>query len=458
MRDIVEAGSNLAEPSLGHGHRRVFASAAMLGGATVLVKLAAFLKDLLVADRFGAGDDLDAFLVAFLIPSFAATVLAQSFASAFVPTYIRVHERQGAVAAHRLVSGVLVGGFVLFAVIALLVVAAAPLVLPWLASGFDAPKLALAQSLCYMVSGIVVVCGISAIFASVLNAHEHFGMAAAATMAIPLVTAVVFWLLQPRYGISALAAGTMLGFAAECAILGVGAWHFDMLAWPRWSGFHTNLTHVIRQYAPVALGSLLMSSSMVVDQSMAASLGSGNVSVLNYGGKVVAFVLSIVAISLATVLLPRLSRMISAGQWNELNRMIGGYSRLILLASLPLVALLAVLSRPLIGLLFERGEFTAQTTDAVSQVQIYLALQIPFYVLTMLGTRLLSALDGNPILLRIGALNLLVNIGGNYAFMHFFGVNGIAMSTSLVYVVATIATFVAIKWRMAEVMASSRAA
>jgi putative peptidoglycan lipid II flippase len=383
-------------------------------------------------------------------------VLAPSFTSAFVPTYIRVYEQQGAAAAQRLVSGVLVGGFVIFVAIALAVAAAAPLVLPWLGWGFDGPKLALARSLCYMVSGMVVVCGISAIFAAVLNAHEHFGISAAAPMALPVATVVVFWLFQDRFGISALAAGTMLGFALECCILGIGMRRFGLLRWPRWSGFHASLAHVSRQYAPVAVGSLLMSSSIVVDQSMAASLGSGNVSILNYGNKVVAFVLSIVAISLSTVLFPRFSRMISAGQWDDLDRMIRGYSKLILLASIPLVALLAVFSQPMIGLLFERGAFTPQTTIAVSWVQIYLALQIPFYVLGMLGARLLSALDGNQIMLRIGALNLAMNIGGNYVFMHFFGVSGIAMSTSLMYVVAMLATYVAIRLKMADAAAPAR--
>lgn len=457
MLQSVEAESEGAGASLAASHRRVFASAAMLGGATVLVKLAAFVKDLLVADRFGAGDDLDAFLVAFLVPSFAVAVLAQSFASAFVPTYIRVFEQQGPAAARRLVSSVLVGGFVLFVAMALAIAAAAPLLLPWLGWGFDGAKLELAQTLCYMVCGMIVVCGISAIFGAVLNAHEHFAISAVAPMAIPATTVLVFWLFQDRIGIDALAAGTMLGFVLECGILGLGMRRYGLLPWPRWSGFHSSLSHVIWQYAPVAVGSLLMSSSIVVDQSMAASLGSGNVSVLNYGNKIVALVLSMVALSLSTVLFPRFSRMISAGKWDELNRMIAGYTKLIFLASIPVVALLALTSEPLIRLLFERGAFTPATTAAVSRVQMYLALQIPFYVLGMLGARLLSALDGNQVMLRIGALNLIMNICGNYAFMHFFGVTGIAMSTSLVYVVATIATFVAIRIKMADAVSSARA-
>ncbi len=68
----------------------------------------------------------------------------------------------------------------------------------------------------------------------------------------------------------------------------------------------------------------------------------------------------------------------------------------------------------------------------------------------MLGSRLLSAMNGNRILLAIGAMNLLMNVVGNLAFMHWFGVNGIAMSTSLMFLVATLTTFAAIRYRLAD--------
>jgi putative peptidoglycan lipid II flippase len=62
----------------------------------------------------------------------------------------------------------------------------------------------------------------------------------------------------------------------------------------------------------------------------------------------------------------------------------------------------------------------------------------------------LSALDGNAVVLRISALNLLMNVGGNLLFMRLFGVQGIALSTSLMYLVAALATFVSIKVKIDE--------
>ncbi|MEX0678032.1 MAG: lipid II flippase MurJ [Pirellulales bacterium] len=440
-------------PDSGAGHRRVLSNAAMLGGATVLAKLAALAKDWLVARQLGAGDELDAYLVAFLIPSYAVVVLAHTFASAFVPTYIRVWQQQGFASAQRLTSRVLATGAGGLVIVTLVLVAAGRFVLPVVGLGFDAQKLALALALFYPLAGVVIAAGLSAMLAAVLNAHERFVAAALAPVAIPIGTLAVFWIYQDRFGVHALAGGTLAGFVAELCILVIAGSRSGLLVWPRFARLGGELRHVGSHYVPVALGGLLMSSSLVVDQAMAASLGSGQVSILSYGGKIVAVVLTTVAASLSTVLLPRFSRMIAAGRPNELRRTIGWYTKMILLASIPGVALLAILSEPLVRLLFQRGAFTPETTAAVTGVQLWLLPQIPFYVLAMLGARVLSALDGNQTVLRIGALNLLVNVTGNFVLMQWFGVNGIAMSTSLVYMIAALATLVAIRRKLAEAAA-----
>lgn len=450
MPDSEAPSAEAAETRATGGHRRVLSAAAMLGGATVIVKLAALAKDWLVARQLGAGDALDAYLIAFLIPSYAVVVLAHTFASAFVPTYIRVWQQQGLASAQRLTSGALATGAAGLVMVTLLLVAVARFVLPIVGMGFDEAKLALTLALFYPLAGVVIAAGLSAMLAAVLNAHERFVATALAPVVIPLGTLAVFWMYQDRFDVHALAWATLAGFAAELCILLIAAWRSGLFPWPRFGSPEGELLHVGSQYVPVALGGLLMSSSLVVDQAMAASLGSGQVSILSYGGKIVAVVLTAVAASLSTVLFPRFSRMIAAGRRRELKLTVGWYAKIILLASIPGVALLALMTEPLVRLLFQRGAFTPETTAAVTGVQLWLLPQIPFYVLAMLGARVLSALDGNQIVLRIGALTLLVNVSGNYVLMQWFGVNGIAMSTSLVYLIAAAATLLAIRLKLAE--------
>ncbi len=435
-------------------YRRVLSRVALLGTATVGIKLVALAKDLLVARQLGAGDALDAYLVAFVLPAYAAVVLGHTFSSAFVPTYIRVWRRDGLPAAQQLAGGVLAAAVAILVPVTLALCIAAPLLLPLVGSGFDASKLALTQRLFYPLAGIVLAGGLSAVFAAILNAHERFVAAAVAPLAIPTATLAVFWWYQSDYGVQALAVGTAVGFLGEMLVLVVAAWRSGLLPRPRMRSRSEELSRVGSQYVPVAIGGVLMSSAMVIDQSMAASLGSGQVSILNYGGKVVAVVLGIVAASLSTVLFPRFTHLIAAGRMTEFKRTFRGYVLAIALLSIPAVAVLAFFSEPIIRLLFERGAFTPDVTAAVSSVQGWLLPQIPFYVLNMLGLRALSALEGNAAVLRIAVLNVAVNVVGNLLLMRWFGVEGIAMATSLMYVVATAATLLAIRAKLTALRAS----
>jgi putative peptidoglycan lipid II flippase len=432
------------------GHRRLLSTMALLGVATVVAKCIALGKDLLVARQLGAGDELDAYLVALVLPSYAAVVLGHTFASAFVPTYVRVWQQRGLAPAQQLAGGVLAAAIVLLAGVSLALCAIAPLVLPLIGMGFDPQKLALARELFYLLAGIVLTTGVSAVVAAVLNAHERFVAIALAPVAIPIGTLVTFGVYGNTFGVKALAVGTLLGFIGELAVLIVAAWRAGLSPWPQFGGAIGEISQVATQYLPAALGGLLMSSSLVIDQAMAASLGSGQVSVLNFGGKVVAVVLGVVAVSISTVLFPNFAHQIAAGRTRELARTFGIYAIGIFVVSIPAVAILALFTEPLVRLLFERGAFTPDDTMAVSRVQLWLLPQIPFYVLAILGARVLSALDGNAVVLRIAAINLAMNVLGNYVLMRWYGVAGIAMSTSLMYVVAMLATLWAIRRKLVE--------
>ena len=207
---------------------------------------------------------------------------------------------------------------------------------------------------------------------------------------------------------------------------------------PKWHGFDSNLRQVAGQYAPMLAGSFLMSGTWLVDQAMAAGLPSGSVSALNYANNVIAFPILLAATALGTAVLPYFSGMIASEDWAGVRHTLGRYMWLVLCATVPVTILLVVFSEPLIRVLFERGSFTAQDTEVVARTSAFYALQIPFYIAGILVVRLISSLRANHILMWGAALNLLANISLNYLLMRWFGVAGIAFSTSIVYLLSLV--------------------
>ncbi len=417
-------------------NRRIFSAMLVVVVMFVAAKLAVAAKELVVAGYFGTGEVVDAFLIAFLLPLFFINVLADSFSAAMMPTYIHTRDSAGLLAANQLFSSILMIG-ALFLVIATIGIGLlAPVLLPLLGSGFDKANLALSLSLFYWLLPVLLLTGIARLYSMAMNASERFA-AVALLPAVTPVCAVIFLVsMADKWGIHALAAGTLLGSLAELAILAMLAKKRDIPLLPRWYGMSEELGAVVGQYGPVVASALLMSGTVLVDQTMAAMLAPGSLAALNYANKVIAVIMGVGAMAIGTVILPYFSRMISVNDWDGVKNTFNTYARLILIVSIPLSAVLFLLAEPIVKILFERGEFSVEDTQLVGQVLSFYALQIPFYVLGILSVRLISSIKENQILMWGTAISLVLNICLNYIFMSWIGVAGIALSTACVYAVS----------------------
>src|SRR5215831_3744065 len=107
-------------------NRKIFRAAVLVGTLTLLVKFGATLKELIVARWFGRSDALDAFLIAFLLPSFLLGLIMSALESALMPAFIRTSQQQGTDGAQRLFSSVLLLMLTLLAVVSILLSLLAP--------------------------------------------------------------------------------------------------------------------------------------------------------------------------------------------------------------------------------------------------------------------------------------------------------------------------------------------
>ena len=409
-------------------------------GATVIVavftggaKVVFFAKELVVAWQFGTLDALDAFLIAYVVPSFAINLIAGSINAALIPVYVQAREREGHSSANNLYASVMTLGVLFLAICAGLIVLSAPLYLRVLASGFDADKLRLTLNLLYVMSPVVVLSGVTTIRGAVLNAGEKFAAPALIPVLTPALTIALILLGGSFLGIYALALGLVVGQLTEAFFLGLALKRRGAQTSPGWHGMDANLRQVIQQLLPMVAGAFLMGSTQIVDQAFAASLPAGSVAALGYGNKVISFPLQIAATAIGASILPYFSVMSARNDWQAARRTLTRYLRLIFLATIPVTLLLIVFSEPLVRLLLQRGAFTEADTRIVADAQALGALQIPFYLGGILIVRLISAMKANHILMWGAVVSLVVNFFGDYFLMKVFGVVGISFSTSIVY-------------------------
>jgi putative peptidoglycan lipid II flippase len=199
----------------------------------------------------------------------------------------------------------------------------------------------------------------------------------------------------------------------------------------RWHGMTEAMREVAGQYGPVLLGSVVASGGLLVDQSMAAMLPAGSVSALVYANRFVSVVLTLLAGAVSTAIVPYLSRMIAHRDWAGCRHTLRTWALLTALVSIPIAVLLISCARPLVRIAYQHGRFGPHDTATVASVLAMYAIQIPFYVISRVYYRFIVAMRRTDLVLYGGVINLGFDIVLNLVLMHWFGVAGIALATSL---------------------------
>lgn len=434
---LLAADARQGRLFVGTTNRQIAGAAATVGVATALVSLVSVGRELIVASTFGTDDALDAMIVAFVLPSFVVNVVGGSVATALIPTYVRVDEQEGPAAAQAVLAGIAWLSSLLLLVAMALLAAFHTLLLPRLGSGFDAEKLDLTRHLLFLFLPVILCGGLAAVWSAVLNAKDRFALVAFSQGLIPVAT-IVALLVARGWGIVALVVGMVIGFALRLVALGWELSRLGIDVRPRWQGMQPHLREVIGQYLPMVLGAALLSGTALIEQAVAASLDAGSVAALSYGTRVVMLATGLGATALGTAVLPFFSRMVAARNWPQLRQTLRTFALLILLVTIPITVVLSVFAAPIVTVVFQRGAFTAADTARVAEVQAWFALQLPFFGVGLLFSRLISSLGANKLLLVQAGLCLVVDAVLAFGLSRVFGVAGIALGTTLMYVVALI--------------------
>ena len=435
-------------------HRSMLRAALSVGAASIFVKLIATAKEIGVASVYGRSDAMDAFLAAALIPSLLVNLISESMNQALVPTLVRVREQESRDRAQQLLSSSMLWMCLLLGAASALMALLAHGFFPFIASNFPPAKLALSIRLFYGLLPIVLLTGIATNCTAILNTLDRFALPALAPAVISIFVLFGALFLGSRFGIWAMVYATLAGSLLHVIIV---AWMMEAHGYTfrlRWHGRNEATREVAGQFGPVLLSGVVASGGLLVDQSMAAMLPAGSVSALVYANRFVSVVLTLLAGAVSTAIVPYFSRMVAHRDWAGCRHTARTWVLLTALVSIPIAALLIAGARPLVRVAYQHGHFGPHDTTIVASVLAMYAIQIPFFVTSRVYYRLIVAMRRTDLVLYCGILNLGLDIVLNLVLMHWFGVAGIALATSL----WTVSTFFYLWYWSRKLLARASAA
>jgi putative peptidoglycan lipid II flippase len=360
---------------------------ATVGSATLGSRLLGFSRDIGIAALLGAGTFSDAFFAILQIVNFFRRLLAEgALNAAFVPMWLRIKHTNGENGADSFLGHVL--GTILLATGALAAIglSAAPAVVELLAPGFDGERQLVAVEYLRIVAFYVVLAGLTAVAASILNAEGRVGAAACGVLAFNAV------LLIAVAGIAAFGtpAQWAVGRAFACAVVVAGIAQLVVTAAglvglrPKPVRLRFGFSPSVRRFLALAIPGLVAAGIpqiKLIAGAMIASSSPAALSWLYYANRLYELPLGLVSITVAAVLAPALAASLRGAGQQRMSAAQSMSFEIALGLGLPAALALALLAQPIVATLFERGAFGPQDTAAVAAALGAISVGLPGHIL-----------------------------------------------------------------------------
>jgi len=398
----------------------------------VLSRATGLLREMIIGAQFGTSAGLDAYLAAFRVPDLLFQLVAGgALGSAFIPTFSAAWKQGKEGAAWLLFSRILNLMTLLLVVLAGTAALLAPLLVERIiAPGFSPDQQQLTVELMRWMLISTVVFGASGLVMGALNAVQHFLLPAAAPVLYNLAIIAGAWLLAPRFGIYGLVVGVVAGALAHLlvqlpALLRRGAVYRVGFGWR-----DRDVQEVARLMGPRVLGLLFVQLNFLVNTILASGLPAGSLSALNYAWLLMLLPQGIFAQAIATVAFPTFAAQIATGQRDEMGRSLARILATVIFLTLPATIVLLFLRLPLTQLLFQRGNFSLESSHAVAFALQFYAVGLVAHSVVEIVVRAFYALHNTltPVLIGVGAMAL--NILLSLLWIGWLGYGGLALANS----------------------------
>jgi len=420
-------------PDSRYGRAGMARNTAIVMGMTVLSGLLGLLRESIIASRFGTGDDLAAYKLAYGIPDLIyVVIIGGALGTALIPVFTAYLARKDDAGAWHLASTVLNLALVVVLVAAGLVFFLAPWLVAWIIAPGATPSV---QAETVRLTRVLllqpILLGVGGLAMAVLNAFRRFLLTALAPVVYNLCIIAGAYFLAPHWGIDGLIVGVLVGAALYLPVLLPGLVLCRARYTFSWDWREAGVREVGRLLLPRLLGQAVFQVNFIAIRSLASFSGSLGVTAIDYAYRLLYLPLNILGISIGTVAFPTFSSLFNEGRIDDFRQTLARVLRVVFFLSLPAAALMLVLRRPLITLLFQRGEFTASDTTATAVTFLWFIVGLTSGCVTEIAVRAFYALHDTRTPVVVGAIIVVLNVGLGALLSWLFGYVGLAVSFTI---------------------------
>jgi putative peptidoglycan lipid II flippase len=430
-------------PEDGGGGGGIARNTAIFSFLTGLSRVVGLLREIVFAGYFGTTGFASAYAIAYQVPNYIAQLFAQSaLSAAFVPVFTDLLQKGHRKEAVRLASTLFWIMLIGLGAITAVFILAAGLIMPlFIGPKFGHDLNGLTVGLSRVLFPVILLLGLNGLLVGVLQSYDHFTIPALSPAVWNIVIIVLLVLLAPHFHgedkIYAFAIGILAATVVQVLLAFAALRRIDFRLRVHIDWHDPRIRQVFTLMLPVMLGLGIVNLDQLINATFGSLVSTEAPSAINNAFRIYMLPQGMFSVAVATVLFPVLSRMASSRDPAAMRRTVGSGMRQINLLLIPASAFMLVLPTPIVRLVFQRGEFNAESTHLVAIALFWFAFSLPFGGLNLLLTRTFFAVQRPWIPTSLAAMNIVVDIIVSVALYKPLGIAGLILGTIVANIVMT---------------------
>lgn len=406
-------------------------SAIWLTMLAIILKLAGFLRESIIARQFGANEYTDGYILAFSFITLLLAMISGGFNNVFLPMYIK-SKKQNPMIANKNANGIMNITVLLFLAITAGGYFFVPTIVPFIFRGMTPTTELVAVDITQVFFLFMAAVALNGILDSYLQSRRIFVPSQISKLLATLSGAVCALLFSDIWGIHSVAYGFVAGI-----LLGISVQLFFLLK----SGYQWEpIVRIEKEFgktflillAPALLNSVVGQINMFVNRAFATFTVEGAVTYLNNASLIVSIPHTIYGTTIAVIIFTLLSEQVN-NQRKFQNTFFMGME-LSFISLLPIAVGLYLVGDLAISFIYERGLFTADKTYHTYRALLFYLPLIVTQGLLYIVSKSLYAKGQTAVIMRVSVTTIVLNIVLNYLLVNRFGYPGLALSSSFVSV------------------------
>lgn len=427
---------------------RIAQAAVIIALGNVTSRLLGIVRELVIANLFGATGTTDAFVAAATVPTMVYDLLiGGAITAALIPVLSDYADDRPDDLSKVASTALNLAALVLVAVVAV-ALPLAPQLVSLLGPGFSPIVRDQAIDMVRIILPAVVFLGLSGVTTGLLYARRRFVLPAfaAAIYNLGIIGAAI--LLSGTFGAASLVIGVLTGSLLQILLQAPALGGFRYR--PVLSLSHPGVRRMAALYLPVMGGLVVSQIGVLIDRNLASQTGEGSMAAMRFATTLVQFPLGLVASAVAFAVLPTLSRHAAAalgsGDPSAYKSTLAQGLRMVTVLIVPAAVGLAILREPLVQLLFQRGAFDAWATERTSLAFLCYSPSIPFAAIDQVLIFAFYARKNSLTPVLVGVLGVGVYLAVALTLMPSLGMPGLVLANSAQWIVHAL-VLMSLLWR-----------